>query len=344
MLRPQTGPPVRKVQQALLDLRYDLGPHRDDGIFGRDTGAAVTLFKTRREIFPNDPVVGPKTMAALDEEFALPFADREEWLSWGTRPLPQWNFTREDELLRRYLETPLTFSQESQWLPAPYQRAILTGLTALLDPFGSPDGPRTPSATWGVSPLDLRHCHVVVNASTSAPAFDVPHARGVSYTERLVRLRERATRMAGSVHTPAWTLAYRQLLLERGTPDSPSVRDEAANVLNLASAASLRNDLPVFLVWHSFEEPNWRPATMKPGNRRRHWWNVVLPVPSGVTHPPFTEFRNRVVEILELTFLISAAGVITIMAETIIETAAVVGLPVEDVSAAISGRSAPVVR
>jgi hypothetical protein len=58
---------VLKVQQALIDLGFPLTLGAD-GIFGEDTGNAVVRFKTSRQIFPNDPVVGPKTMAALDAE------------------------------------------------------------------------------------------------------------------------------------------------------------------------------------------------------------------------------------------------------------------------------------
>ncbi len=40
-----------------------------DGYFGTKTGDAVIAFKRDRVIFPDDPVVGPRTMAALDAEF-----------------------------------------------------------------------------------------------------------------------------------------------------------------------------------------------------------------------------------------------------------------------------------
>ena len=71
MLTPETGPAVAKVQQALLDLGFALPLHGADGVFNEETGAAVVAYKTDRGIFPNDPVVGPKTMASLDGEAAL---------------------------------------------------------------------------------------------------------------------------------------------------------------------------------------------------------------------------------------------------------------------------------
>ena len=71
MMAPETGPAVAKVQQALIDLGFALPVHGADGTFSDETGAAVTAYKTDRQIFPNDPVVGPKTMAGLDAEPAL---------------------------------------------------------------------------------------------------------------------------------------------------------------------------------------------------------------------------------------------------------------------------------
>ncbi|MEA2686925.1 MAG: hypothetical protein QOE93_2120, partial [Actinomycetota bacterium] len=71
MLAPETGPAVMKVQQALIDLGFALPLHGADGTFQEETGSAVVAYKTARDIFPNDPVVGPKTMASLDVEPGL---------------------------------------------------------------------------------------------------------------------------------------------------------------------------------------------------------------------------------------------------------------------------------
>jgi len=334
MMSPESGPAVLKVQQALLDLGYDLGPKRDDGRFGTFTGRAVTLFKTRRNISPNDPVVGPKTMAALDGEYALPFADRDEWLTWRTRPLREWNYTREDELLHRYLGLPLHFANVSLWLPAPFRQAVLIGLTELLDPKGSPDGPRTPSATWGASPLDLYHCHVVVELPRFERVGDLSDALTAArkYGARLSRLRKQA---GEDWDTARWTSRYRELLLAPGTRDTPSVRDEAAAVLNTILATSVKHLVPLFLVWHTFEFRKWRPANMDSKDPRRHWWNLVSPVAGGVTHSPFTEFKDVLQQFLELAFLVNSGGEITLMAETMQEAAAVAGVPVERINSAI---------
>jgi Putative peptidoglycan binding domain len=58
---------VALVQQALADLGFSVSV---DGIFGPETGSAVTAYKTQKGLTPNDPVVGPGTMAALDADFA----------------------------------------------------------------------------------------------------------------------------------------------------------------------------------------------------------------------------------------------------------------------------------
>ena len=68
MMAPESGPAVAKVQQALIDLGFSLPVHGADGTFSGETGAAVTAYKTDRQIFPNDPVVGRGTMASLDAE------------------------------------------------------------------------------------------------------------------------------------------------------------------------------------------------------------------------------------------------------------------------------------
>ena len=64
---------VELVQQALVDLGYDLGDFgsKEDGVdgnFGSKTKAAVIKFQTDKGISPNKGIVGPKTAAALGVE------------------------------------------------------------------------------------------------------------------------------------------------------------------------------------------------------------------------------------------------------------------------------------
>ncbi len=63
-----TGESVVKIQQTLLELGYDLGNARVDGIYGKKTGNAIRQFKIDQNLTPNTYTdVGPKTLAKLDE-------------------------------------------------------------------------------------------------------------------------------------------------------------------------------------------------------------------------------------------------------------------------------------
>jgi peptidoglycan hydrolase-like protein with peptidoglycan-binding domain len=68
MRAPESGLAVKRVQAALVDLDFSVGPKGLDGAFGPATGAAVTAYKTDRGLSPHDPVVGPGTMGKLDAE------------------------------------------------------------------------------------------------------------------------------------------------------------------------------------------------------------------------------------------------------------------------------------
>jgi putative peptidoglycan binding protein len=68
MMAPEQGLSVKRVQSALLELGYSVGLAGDDGVFGPATGAAVVAYKTDRKLSPNDPVVGPGTTRALDDD------------------------------------------------------------------------------------------------------------------------------------------------------------------------------------------------------------------------------------------------------------------------------------
>jgi peptidoglycan hydrolase-like protein with peptidoglycan-binding domain len=61
------GPTIKLVQQALADIKY-LSQNNVNGTFGSDTGKAVVAFKADWHLVPGDPVIGPKTIAALDKE------------------------------------------------------------------------------------------------------------------------------------------------------------------------------------------------------------------------------------------------------------------------------------
>jgi hypothetical protein len=61
--RGAVGPAVAMVQQALMDLGYSLRDFGPDGVFGAETADALAAFD-------GDPVVGVRTMCALDDRFA----------------------------------------------------------------------------------------------------------------------------------------------------------------------------------------------------------------------------------------------------------------------------------
>lgn len=71
MLAGEEGLPVMRVQSALIDLGYPVGPKGADGIFGLETGNAVTAYKTEKRLVPSDPVVGPGTTQALDNDLLV---------------------------------------------------------------------------------------------------------------------------------------------------------------------------------------------------------------------------------------------------------------------------------
>lgn len=75
MLEPEQSDSVALVQIALVAIGFELKLAGIDENFGQETGDAVVRFKTDRGLFPNDPVVGPRTIQRLDLEIA--------WLEGG---------------------------------------------------------------------------------------------------------------------------------------------------------------------------------------------------------------------------------------------------------------------
>ncbi len=73
--RGSQGTAVKRVQQLLFFLGFDIGSHGADGIFGRDTDAAVRTFQARFAR-PIDGIIGPITIGALDAQANRPEPNR----------------------------------------------------------------------------------------------------------------------------------------------------------------------------------------------------------------------------------------------------------------------------
>lgn len=319
------GDHVRKVQFALIDLGFEI-PDGATGNFLQQTSAAVVAYKTSHGLVPNDPVAGIGTVTTLDREWATPFADRDEWLSWQTRPIPEFNFNRADELARRQAGRSFALNPLSAWLPAAFRDGIFAALAGLLDPSGSPLGPFTPSATWGASPLDTFHCHVVIDLANLGPVWQGFQGFSRAIDDRSMAMMRQADQ-AGQEGTPAWTAAYRALLL---APGDPSFTQRIANLLTDILGESARTGILVKLLWHTFEHDIWRPVEVGSSDPRRAWWNVVSPAAGPVTQWPFpvtdVAFRTNVAQLLELGVIVDKSGQVTVAAPTRTEAAALAGL------------------
>lgn len=70
LTKGDTGDSVTKVQQALVELGYDVGPAGADGIYGQKTWNAVKTFKKNEQLgWEHMGDVGPGTMGRLNELF-----------------------------------------------------------------------------------------------------------------------------------------------------------------------------------------------------------------------------------------------------------------------------------
>jgi hypothetical protein len=279
----------------------------------------------------------------LDTECAdkppAPFSDRHEWLSWRDRgAVPMvgaFDFTRRDDFTRRSAGRNFTFDAHTlRWLPQPLQDAFTQSFNALLDPSGSPSGRGTPPATWGVSPFDLHHCHLVLRTPPGTTGANAPG--GESLSNKLAELRKTITEerqhIAGAkVGDANWSAEYRRRIL---APETGVLKD-AADLAKRALAAGTASQ-PILLIWHSFEFARWRPMTMITSSPPRFWETAVTPNPGfPVPSPPTEAFeRTYARNIISLGFVVTKSGVITVMPGSGLEAFCLAGLVDNDVARA----------
>ena len=58
IIKGMSGPAVKELQQMLLQLGYDLGPNKDDSIFGTSTLNAIVDFQKKNGITPKNNTFG----------------------------------------------------------------------------------------------------------------------------------------------------------------------------------------------------------------------------------------------------------------------------------------------
>ncbi|AZP22688.1 peptidoglycan-binding protein [Streptomyces aquilus] len=333
----QSGEHIKAVQFALIDLGnpdYAI-PSGATGFFGAETANAVKNFKQDEGLVPSDPVVGVGTITRLDGKWALPNADRDEWLSWTTRLIPEFNFTRKNEMTRLSLGQTFTFNPVCGAIPTKFKDAITGALAELLDYEGSPDGKYSPSASWGASPLDFYHFHVDVDLTPTG--YHPSWAGSGSTKDKAGKFFDHAEQLKAKANlvapqgSPAWTVKYRNLLLAPTSGSSPGMVDQYIDLIKTALANSVAINQPLRLIWHSFEAPIWRPVSMYSTDLRRHWLSSLLQTPSTpLTHPAFVPtsdgYKQHYFELFEPHFLVDQNRVITLFGPTMIETAALANL------------------
>jgi hypothetical protein len=159
----------------------------------------------------------------------------------------------------------------------------------------------------------------------------IPALNGILLHNHIKALRERSATAPGAApFNIQWAIAHRAHLLSSG------VLDEAGALANEAkTTASLTN--PLVLIWHSFERPRWRPATMTSTSPQRHWQTTLDPAPilTVLPFPFFTpqEFFAVVHELFEIQFLVSKSAVITAAPGSEHEVYSLAGLAPDDVAA-----------
>jgi peptidoglycan hydrolase-like protein with peptidoglycan-binding domain len=73
VIKGMRGPVVKELQQMLINLGYDLGPSKDDSIFGDKTLEAITNFQKKSSIRPKNNkfgIFGSLTLEKMNQAIA----------------------------------------------------------------------------------------------------------------------------------------------------------------------------------------------------------------------------------------------------------------------------------
>jgi hypothetical protein len=232
-----------------------------NGVLTQETLDGIASFQQQQLGFVDRLVEpGRNTIKFMNREQTLtpvgpaaPFTN-EELRSWAIRKLPEWNFTRRE--VAASLPSGLSFSPASQaLLPPAYQANIAAAIFRIAEPTTS-----DPSS-WGVSPFDLYHVHLLVPSGTAADADVNLKNAAAAFSNRMSTLLRQAADGGLTIDTPAQATRYK-MLLQGMTPD----------YRRHLMAASQRPGIR--LEYHSFEHD--RPTGMQSDDPRRSWRSLSL--------------------------------------------------------------------
>jgi hypothetical protein len=270
--RPSDGSPAAndprdvKVVQFLFNvIPASAGAPADllpvNGVLTPETLQGIASFQQQQLGFVDNLVEpGRNTIKFMNREQTLtpvgptvPFTN-EELRSWAIRKLPEWNFTRQN--VQASLPLGLSFPPASQaLLPPVYQTNIAAAIFRIAEPTTS-----DPSS-WGVSPFDLYHVHVLVPLASATIADHTLKNAANAFSTRMGTLLRQAADGGMTINTSAQATRYK-MLLQGMTPDYR---------LHLVAASQRPG---IRLEYHSFEHD--RPTGMQSDDARRSWRSLTL--------------------------------------------------------------------
>ena len=219
------------------------------------------------------------------------------------KPVPGWNFTREDFAKLKQAKKQLTFAPDSSWLPAPLQENLKKTLEFVLDPA------LVPSATEGVNAADFFHGHLAIkqDPATKKDAKKAAKA-GLRAEEALAKARKKEFGKVTFDRNPMQS----QAAFEKYDKILADVAPTFAGVM--ADAAKLPGAV---MMYHTFE---WnQPGDLKsqgkklaPDDARRHYVTPLdTNVPRQYTPPKLPDnFEKEFTAIIRFVFQIDSQGAI----------------------------------